>query len=158
MEKHPATGSTVMEVTEGCTATCAGELLIPSAEAVMLALPARGLPPLSVPLQVMKFESHTPAQTNPLGAMVTSPVLDELKVKVVVTVPPEEFNAEGVIWATSPATMESVSGLSLTWATLGGAEVWLPPQPANMAANKTKILLFTTQDRMPPPRAGFPSG
>src|SRR5215813_1955688 len=153
-----------MEVTEGCTATWMGALVTPSAVTVTFAFPARGLPRLAVPLQVMKLESQTPPQTSPLGAMVANAVFDELNVKVVLTGPPEELSAAALICAMSPATRESVpeshDGVhdNLTWATLlvGGLE--LLPQPANMAANKTQMLLFTTQDRMPPPRAGFPSG
>jgi hypothetical protein len=96
--------------------------------------------------------------------MVANPVLVELNVNGVLTGPPEEFNAEALICATSPATRESVPDShpgkhdTLTWATVLVGLGEPPPQPANMAAKRTKIQLFTTQDRMPPPRTGFPSG
>jgi hypothetical protein len=55
-----------------------------------------------------------------LGATVAILVLEELKVKVAVTAPFEEFSAETEMLVTSPAIMESVAGVTVTWATLLG--------------------------------------
>src|SRR5260370_28718520 len=79
MEVQPATGSTVMEVTEGCTETWTGALLTPWALAVITAIPVIGLPEESAPLQTMKNESQTPPQTSPPGQNIATLVLDELK-------------------------------------------------------------------------------
>jgi hypothetical protein len=113
-------GSTVMEVTLGCTETATGPLVIPCEVTVMVAFPVIGLPRESFPLQTTNNESHTPPQTEPLGATVAILVLEELKVKVAVTAPFEEFSAETEMLVTSPAIMESVAGVTVTWATLLG--------------------------------------
>jgi hypothetical protein len=150
--------STTMEVTTACTATWTGALVTPAAEAVIVAVPAIGLPCESVPLHTTKVESHTPPQTSPPGETVATAVFEELNVKVVVTDVPEEFVAAGVSWTTCPATSEGDDTTRVTWNTalgLGlGAE--LCPQPPNKAAAVIRNPVLTTQDRMPPPRAGSP--
>jgi hypothetical protein len=100
MEKHPATGSTVTDVTEGCTDTFAGPLVTPPAVAVMMADPATGLPRESFPLQTTKAESQTPPQTLPEGETVAIFVFDELKVKVVVIGVFAAFTATALIGVT----------------------------------------------------------
>jgi hypothetical protein len=150
--------STTMEVTTGCTAIWIGALVTPAAEAVIVAVPAIGLPCASVPLHTTKVESHTPPHTSPLGETVATEVLVELNVKVVVTAVPVEFVAAKVSWTTCPATSEGDDTFRVTWNTwlgLGlGAE--LCPQPPNNAADTIRNPVLTTQDRMPPPRAGSP--
>src|ERR1700736_122716 len=130
---HPATGSTLTEVTEGCTATFTGPLVMPWAVAVMTAVPDA-----VAPLQTTKVESQTPPQTRPAGEIVATAVLEELKVKVVLTAVLAEFCAAAVTWTTSPETKESVAGVTTTWATVLLTEGLPPPQPARNAA-KTRI-------------------
>jgi hypothetical protein len=137
MEKHPDTGSTVTEVTEGCTETVTGPLLTPWAVAVMVAVPVTGFPNESKPLQTTKVESQTPPHTLPEGEMVAILVFDELKVKVVVTVLLVEFTANALIDVTSPATREIEAGLTVTTATLL-FEDDEPPQPVSNDRNSPK--------------------
>ena len=90
LEVHPATGSTTTEVTLGWTVTVNALLVTPWAVAVMLAEPLIALPDEFVPLHTIKLESHTPAHSSAEAApfeleMVTTPVLEELKLTLVVT-------------------------------------------------------------------------
>jgi len=67
-----------------------GVLVTPDAVAVMLAVPLIALPDEFVPLQTIKLESHTPAQSSAEAApfeleMVTTLVLEELKLTLAVT-------------------------------------------------------------------------
>src|SRR5689334_22709890 len=98
-----------------------GPLVTPPALAVMLAVPESGLPEAFLPLQLIKLESHTPAQIKALvmpvwpfapgGVTVAMPVFDELKVMVVVTAPLVEFSGFAVTVATSPAFSEIAVGV-----------------------------------------------
>src|SRR5262245_4606515 len=135
MEKHPATGSTVTEVTEGCTATFTGPLVTPWAVAVTIADPVTGLPDESLPLQTTNAESQTPPQIRPEGETVAILVFDELKVNVVETTPFAEFTAEALIETTWPATSEIDEGLMMTAATPLLDEEELPPHPGNSDRN-----------------------
>jgi hypothetical protein len=87
--------------------------------------------------------------------------LEELNVKVVVTVPPVEFTAVAVRLATCPATSESVPDehegehVNVTCATVVAVLLEeLPPHPAKTTVIETTIMkpVLTAQDRMPPPR------
>lgn len=135
MEKQvDGAGSTVTDVTEGCTATETGPLVIPCAVTVIVAVPLIGFPDASLPLQTTKVESQTPPQTEPAGEIVAIAVLEELKVNVVVTAPFDEFTAEGVRVNTSPATSEALVGVTSTCATVVFffEEEDPPPQPATI--------------------------
>jgi hypothetical protein len=127
--------------------TVSGELVMPPAVAVTVVEPNE-----LEALHTTKAESQTPAHTKPLGEIVARLLLAELKVKVVATGVPAEFTAEALIWDTSPATSESVVGISETEATVVLLLEEPPPQPASRAAPKKIIPIFPTQDRMPPPR------
>src|SRR5262249_38131996 len=96
MERHvpPGIGSTLTEVTDGWTAMVTGPLVTPLDVAVMVALPLTGFPRASVPLQTTKVESQIPPQTRPLGEMLATEVLDELKVNVAATAELSELTAE----------------------------------------------------------------
>src|SRR6185437_2175505 len=109
--------------------TITGPLLTPPAEAVTVAVPVKGLPAAFLPLQTTNVESHTPPQISPEGEMLTRLGLEELKVKVVFTGVLDEFAADTVSCATSPATMETDVGVRLTTATVFLLEE-PPPQPA----------------------------
>ena len=124
-----------MEVMEGCTATETGPLVTPAAVTVIVAVPAIGLPEASVPLQTTKTESQTPPHTWPAGDTVAMLVLEELKVKSVLTTPFEEFTALGVMVTTSPAPMEIVDGVTFTAATTFAVDEE-PPQPATKDKNR----------------------
>jgi len=155
---------TTTEVTCGWSVTCTGALVMFCALAVIVALPDRGLPDLSTPLQTTVIESHTPAQTSAwpaLNPIVTRLGLEELNVNVVVTFPPVEFTAVAARLATCPATSESVPDehegehVKVTCATV--VAVLLeepPPHPARTTVIKTAIMkpVLTAQGRMPPPR------
>src|SRR5579864_2851933 len=130
------TGSTLTEVIDGCTATMTGPLVTPAAVAVTMAVPLMGFPWASEPLHITKAESQTPAQTFPCGEIVAMLVFVELKVNVVATLLLSEFTADALIATTSPATMESVAGAILTWATVVFA-FFEPPQPAMSDTNRT---------------------
>jgi hypothetical protein len=138
MEKHPETGSTVTEVTEGWTETLTGPLLTPCAVAVMVAVPVTGFPNESRPLQTTKVESQTPPHTLPDGEMVAILVFDELKVKVAVTVLLLELTANALIDVTCPATREIEVGLTVTAATLLFEDEEPPPQPVSNDKNSPK--------------------
>jgi hypothetical protein len=129
------TGSIVTEVIDGCTATVAGPLVTPPAEAVMIAVPLMGFPCASEPLHTTKAESHTPAHTLPAGETVAIWVFEELKVNVVETLALAEFTADTPTATTSPATMESEEDPNLTTATVLFAD-FEPPQPAANETNK----------------------
>jgi hypothetical protein len=134
-DKHvPAgSGSILTEVTAGWTAIVTGPLVTPPAVTVIVAVPATGCPNASVPLQTTNVESQTPPHTNPLGEMVATAVLEELKVKVVATLALAEFTAEAERVRTCPATSEAVVGETSTWATVVLADL-LPPHPAKKPA------------------------
>src|SRR5262249_29238073 len=147
-----------MEETGRCTEIGTGVLLTPFAVAVMVALPVSGLPPESVPLHTTNDASQTPAQTRPPVETVTRFGFEELKVKVAITEPLEEFNAAVLSCAVSPDTSETEAGATVTWVTaLLGLGVPLP-HPAREAAQIQMIADLPTQDRMPPPRPASQGG
>lgn len=122
---------------DGCTDTLTGPLETPCAVAVIVAVPATGLPSGSVSLQTTKSESQTPPHTRPAGDMVAILVFDELKVNVVFTGLLEAFTAAALMVTTSPATREIVAGITVTDATVFLLEEELPPQPATNDKNRT---------------------
>src|SRR5260370_4905923 len=133
-----------------------GALVTPPAVAVIAAEPTIGLPELSVPLQTIKAESHSPAQSEPSPLTVTLLGFEELKVNVGRGdgAAPLAFKAATVSNVTWPATSETDAGPSTTWATtlLFLLDEELLPQPARKAVVERTIPAFTTQARMPPPR------
>src|SRR5260370_41885234 len=94
-----------------------GALITPPAVAVIAAEPTIGLPELSVPLQTIKAESHTPAQTEPSPLTVTLLGFEELKVNEGTGGggAPLAFKAATVSTVTWPATSEPDAGTSQTW-------------------------------------------
>jgi hypothetical protein len=97
-----------------------------------------GFPDASVPLQTTKVESQTPPQTKPLGEIVATAILEELKVNVVATLMFWEFTAVAVRLRTCPATSEAVVGETSTWATVLLADL-LPPHPAKKPARTIRM-------------------
>jgi hypothetical protein len=155
MEKHPDTGSTLTEVTEGCTATFTGPLVTPWAVAVMIAVPETGFPSESVPLQTTKVESQTPPHTLPDGETVATLVFDELKVKVVTTLLLAEFTAPALMEVTCPATRETEAGLTVTTATPLLVD-FEPPQPAMNDVNSPRTAMVAAGHKNRRQRAPFP--
>ena len=98
--------------------------MTPPALAVMLAVPESGLPEVVLPLQLIKLESHTPAQIKapviptwpfaPGGVTVAMLVFEELKVMVAETEPLVEFSGFALTAATSPAFSEIAVGVMIT--------------------------------------------
>src|SRR5215831_2676311 len=130
MEKHDSVGGvTVTDVMVGCTEIATGPLVTPAAVTVIVAVPVIGLPSASKPLHTTKIESQTPAHTWPPGEMVAMLVSLEWNVNVVLTVVFAEFTAATESGETSPATMESDAGVTVTTATVLLVD-FDPPQPA----------------------------
>src|SRR5215467_1229543 len=137
MEKHDsAGGSTLTDVMTGCTETATGPLVMPAAVTVIVAVPVIGLPSVSKPLHTTKIESQTPAHTWPPGEMVAMLVSLEWNVNVVLTVLFDEFTAATESPTTSPPTMESEAGLTVTTATVLLVD-FDPPQPAMNERKRT---------------------
>lgn len=79
VEVQPPGGTTVstaMDVTLMWMVTGTGALVTPSAVAVMVAVPERGFPDESSPLQIINSVFQTPAQTDPFGETVTRALLE----------------------------------------------------------------------------------
>src|SRR5436305_2212308 len=156
LEVHPATGSTVIAVTSGCTATGTGLLVTPPPATVMLAVPLIGTLPAPRPLQLIKVESQTPPQTSPVGETVTTAVLEDVKVnEETETGLPAEFVAVTESWVTAPELTETEVGATVTVVTVLLAEL-PPPQPARNAMKNRKKPGMANR-RMHPPRQAEPA-